>query len=92
MNKDILKALKTQFPGCWFKAASEFDAGTHAFVWSGEGSYIDDLQAFDHNWWSYDPHEKRYTMGVHNDLHNFVTEHGYYWEPLDPGTYLLYKI
>lgn len=82
----IIKKLERKFPDCWFK---ELRAG---IVTSGEGSIIDGLEAFNYNSWESDPSEKIWTMGVNNDLMDFVEKLGYFWECQDAGTYNLFKV
>jgi len=90
-KKKILGELKLAFPGCWFKDGGEFDNSQRRLVWSGEGSYIEGMQAFSNDAWETDPDETMYTMMVHNQLNKFVEERGYYWEAYDGGTHFLYK-
>lgn len=82
----ILTDLREAFPNCWFKDAKDFDGGT-AIVWSGEGSYIGDLPAFDHY-----AANGNYAMGVLVAIDAFVDERGYWWSCEEPGTYLLYPL
>ena len=92
-NQDkVTKALSDLFPDCWFKAGYEWDDFDGRLVWSGEGSEIDGIEAFNHNWWSDDPSEQIWTMGVHNDLYNWATGNNMYWECHDGGTYFLFKM
>lgn len=85
----ILTELQKTFPECWFKPGEDFSP--NAAVWSGEGSVIDGVQAFNYNSWEFDPKENTWTMGIHNKLFQFAEKHGYHWEANDPGTYLLYE-
>lgn len=89
---DILDELKTEFPDCWFKAGKEFDGSENRIVWSGEGSMIGNLPAFDPSAWEFDSLEYVYVMDVHKKLNDFVEVRGYYWESYDAGTFFLYKI
>ncbi len=88
----ILEELQKAFPDCWFKAGKEFDGSSTRLVWSGEGSEINGLPAFDCNAWEHDSHEQTYTMCVHNDLNKFAESCGCYWEAHDGGTFFLYKV
>ena len=89
-EQTVLNKLKKAFPDCWFKPGNEFNGGNCA-AWSGEGSTINDVPAFNYNSWEFDPTEQTWTMGIHNDLFRFVEKLGYYWEANDPCTYLLYN-
>ncbi len=89
---EILTELQQTFPDCWFKPGDQFDPSCGAVVWSGEGSEIDNINAFNFYSYSEDPKEKIWILGVHRSLHEFVTNNGYFWESHDPGTYLLYEI
>jgi hypothetical protein len=86
----ILDALEKKFPNCWFKDGNEFD-GSSAAAWSGEGSGIDGMPAFDSYASGWDPEETMYVMGVKKELADFVKSKGYFWEAYDSGTYLLYR-
>jgi hypothetical protein len=83
MNKKqekIITDLKAKFPNVWFNEGSDFGG----FGWSGEGSEIDGLPAFDYDSW-----ENTFVMGVQRSLHDWAASHGMYWECYDPGTYCL---
>jgi len=86
----ILTELQKEFPDCWFKEGNKFNGG-NAVVWSGEGSMIGINSAFALDSYSFDPSESFYTMGILNELNEFVNQRGYYWEHYDSGTVLLYK-
>jgi len=88
-DEKILQELEAAFPDMWFKPGNQWNQA--ASVWSGEGSYIDDTEAFNYNSWEFDPNEEIWKMGIHRKLFDFVDERGYHWEANDPGTYILYK-
>jgi len=90
-NKSLVKMLQSDFPNCWFKDGSEWDNFKGRVAWSGEGSEIDGISAFNHNWWAEDPQEQVWTMGVHNDLYQWAESRSLYWECHDGGTYFLFK-
>lgn len=83
--KKIIADLQAKFPKVWFNEGSDFGG----FGWSGEGSDIDGIQAFDYYGWEHDPKETIWQMGVHVDLVAWADGHGLYWECHDPGTYCL---
>ena len=85
----IIDALEKKFPNCWFKDGDLW--GSSATVWSGEGSRIDGMPAFDSYASGWDPKETMYVMGVKKELADFVKSKGYFWEAYDSGTYLLYR-
>lgn len=87
----ILKQLQKAFPDTWFKAGTEFDPDSGAFVWSGSHTAIGDMPAFDSYAYEWDVNEEQYVMGVHKELAAFVESRGYYWEPLDNETYFLFE-
>lgn len=82
---NILEELRDEFPQGWFKDGSEFDGSVRRVVWTGEGSEIDGIPAFDNY------AESGYTFGVLNELNDFVEDRGYYFEAYDGGTFFLYK-
>lgn len=90
-HTQILKELTKAFPDCWFKPGVDFDGNKNRAVWSGEGSYIDGLDAFNYYWYDEDPKEEIWIMGVNRKLHDFVDTRGFYWECYDGGTYMLYR-
>jgi len=83
-NSTVINLLEVRFPQCQFK---EIDG----VITSGEDSYIDGMDAFNYNSWSDDPSEIIWTMGVNNDLVEFVGNMLMYWECQDSGTYKLYS-
>ena len=83
-NEAIIKKLELHFPQCWFRVID-------GNITSGEGSYIDEMEAFNHNWWNDDPNENIWVMGVDKDLVAFSDDLGMHWECQDPGTYKLYE-
>ena len=93
-NEKILEKLQKRFPKCWFKPGEDFNGNENAVAWSGEGSYVGEdselIQAFEYNSTEFDPQEKVWTMGVHNDLAAFADKHSCHWECQDPGTWIMW--
>jgi hypothetical protein len=89
MTKIGLKALKTKlvkkFPHMWIKDGHEFDSGYAKTLWTGEGSDIDGIPAFDHYNYEF------YIMGIHPKLEEFLGKLGYHCEWYDGGTVFIYK-
>ena len=88
MNKKletVAKKIQKAFPHVWLKDGEDFN-GSKGALWSGEGSDIDDIPAFDHY-----SDNSLYIMGVHHKLADLLTKLGYYAEFYDAGTVLIYK-
>jgi len=93
MSRDeLMNALEKMYPKAWFKDGEDFrNDGSNNSIWTGEGSYANNgMELF--NYYSEDYEEKNYIMGVYKPLHNFLKSVGYFAEPNDPGTYLIYPI
>ena len=104
-DDDILAKAQEQFPDMWIKPGVEFGGNENAVLWSGEGSEINGIPAFDMNGemdymmrdaaaeFGFDASKMKssYEMGVHKDLVKFADEHGLFWEPYDSGTFLAYR-
>jgi len=102
---EIINKIQAKFPKMWIKPGEEFDGGS-AVAWSGEGSEINGIPAFDYNdeggalmadaadEFGFDASKmgSSYEMGVHKDLIALSDELGIYWEAHDPGTYLAYFV
>ena len=84
-TETMIAILENEFPQCWFK-----DVEGDGVITSGEGSVIDEMEAFNYNGWADDPQETIWQMGVNKELVDFVEGFSMYWECQDPGTYKLY--
>ena len=84
-----LKGLKTKllkkFPHMWIKDGYEFSSSYDKTLWTGEGSDIDGIPAFDHYNCEF------YVMGVHPALEAFLNKWGFHCEWYDGGTVFIYK-
>jgi hypothetical protein len=83
-TKKKMQSLAKQFPDVWFKDGAEFARGYEQTIWTGEGSYIGDANAFDYYGYGN-------TMGVHPELHKALDKQGLYAEFYDAGTVFLYN-
>lgn len=84
-KKELIELLQKRFPDCWFKDGEEFSNGYSTAIWSGEGSSIKGKPLLD----AYTS-SKKYTLEVHNDMHNFLEKHGWYAEKYDVGTVMFF--
>lgn len=69
----------------------EEEAEGGIWVRSTESSYIGESRAFNYYAGEWDHKERTYTDGVHNKIYKFLEKHGWYAEPYDAGTYMLYS-
>lgn len=83
---EMLELLKKKFPGCWFKDGEDFSDRHTNSIWSGEGSVIDDMNLVDDF-----AQGKKYVLGVHHKMDEFLTRHGWYHELYDSGTVFFYQ-
>ena len=88
MNKrdKLMNVLNMKFPKGWFKPSEDFD-GVSGGIWTGEGAYDnDDMCLFDY----YD-NTGYYVNGLHPALQNILDQHGFFAEPYDSGTWLIWE-
>ena len=84
MNVDnVIAKLQKQFPDVWFKDGADFSASHEGTVWTGEGSYIGEDNAFDYYGYGN-------TMGIHPTLEKAFNKLGLFAEFYDAGTVFLY--
>tara|TARA_R110000772_G_scaffold16184_11_gene46259 strand:+ start:602 stop:904 length:303 start_codon:yes stop_codon:yes gene_type:complete len=78
----------------WARDGREWldDEDSPIILWTGEGTTINDMPAFNNYSYESDPREEIWTNGVHNDLVELADKLGAYWECYDSGTYMLYMI
>jgi len=88
--RDLVKEAKATFgPKFWVRAGKDWEEGSHAVLWAGEGTFLaDGTPAFDPDFYSDDP---RYVMGVHKTVAAWSKKRGLHWEPYDRGTWHAYK-
>jgi hypothetical protein len=79
----LIKQINKRFPDIWMKPSEEFN-GSKGAIWTGEGSDIDNVSAFEH-------YGYRDTMGIHPDLWNFLKAKGWHCEWYDGGTVFIYN-
>jgi hypothetical protein len=94
-RKAMMKALEEKF-GFTVATREEFDGceeKSDGGIWvkSSEETTIEGLRAFNYYAFDIDPKEEVYIMGVHKKVHNFLEKHGWYAEPYDAGTYMIYN-
>lgn len=83
---ELMNLLQEKYPKMFLRTTEEFD-GTEGGIWtSGE----DGLPAEDSfplfEYYADDYQEKRYILGVHKEIYNFLEKHGWFAEWYDPGT------
>jgi hypothetical protein len=82
-----MEKLQTMFPEVWFKDGGEFDNTSADKLWSGEGSYIDGIPAFDY----WERPSGLYTdFGIHKKLDAALDKLNLYAEFYDGGTVMIY--
>jgi hypothetical protein len=81
-----MKFLAKKFPNMWFKDGGEFSPDHVGTIWTGEGSYLNDLFPVD----AFDYYGYSSTMGVHPAVHKALDRQGLYAEFYDAGTVFLY--
>lgn len=79
----LIKAIIKKFPKVWLKTSEEFN-GNKGAIWTGEGSDIGDIDAF--NYYGY-----KDTLGIHPDMWRFLQGKGWHCEWYDSGTIFIYK-
>ena len=82
---ELLELLEKNFPECWFKEGERFSSNHSNSIWSGEGSIIDDMNLVNDY-----ANSKKYVMGVHHKMDEFLTKHGWRHEMHDSGTVFFY--
>lgn len=86
MNQTLLtkkQALARQFPNLWMSDGEDFSSGHENTIWTGEGSTVNDYNAFDYYGYSN-------THGVHPKLAQALEKLGLYADFYDPGTVFFY--
>lgn len=84
-KEELIPLLEKRFPDCWFKDGKLFSADNESSIWSGEGSTIDNMKLVDDY-----AQGKKYVLGVHVKMNNFLEKHGWYAELYDTGTVFFY--
>jgi len=88
----VIKEMKAKF-NTECKPSSEFYGEPSKGIWvTGIGTLDDDNSAFDYASTDYDFTEEVFTMGVHNTVNKYLEDAGYYAEPYDAGTWMLWPI
>lgn len=91
-REELMELLKAKYPKMFLRTTEEFN-GSEGGIWtSGE----DGLPAKDEfplfKYYAEDFNEKRYIIGVHKEIYNFLNKHGWYGEWNDPGTIMFWEI
>lgn len=84
-KKLLINRLSKAFPDIWFKDGKEFDHRHGCAIWTGEGSYIDGIPAFD-------MYNLDYVFGVHPKLAEALEKLKLFAEAYDGGTFFIYEI
>ncbi len=84
MTRNQLKAaIAKKFPKVWTRDSEEFNGASGA-IWTGEGSEIDGIDAFN-------MYLEGFEFGVHPELAEFLESKDWHAEAYDAGTFFLYK-
>ena len=88
-REQMMELLEVRYPEMFLRTTEEFNGGKGGIWTSGE----DDLPAKDNfPLFNYYSDGKRYILGVHTEMYNFLEKHGWYAEWHDAGTIMLYQI
>jgi hypothetical protein len=90
---EMLNLLEQKYPKMFLKPSEQFGASYKGGIWSsGENGDLakDGFKLF--NYYAEDPKERRYVLGVHKEIGNFLEKHGWYAEWYDCGTIMLWPI
>lgn len=89
-RQKLMDILKAKYPRMFLRTTEEFNGGGNGIWTSGE----DDLEAKDgytlFNYYSQDYKEVRYQLGVHKEIRDLLTQHGWWAEWYDSGTVMLW--
>lgn len=88
---NLINRLNNQF-GLNATTADEFYGRVTDGIWvRNEGKVMPgDMPAFDSNATEYDPNEELYRMGVALEVDEVLTDAGWYAEPYDSGTWMIW--
>ena len=88
-REQMMELLGVKYPEMFLRTTEEFNGGKGGIWTSGE----DNLPAKDNfPLFNYYSDGKRYILGVHTEMYNFLEKHGWYAEWHDAGTIMLYQI
>jgi hypothetical protein len=88
-REQMMELLEAKYPKMFLKTTEEFD-GSKGGIWtSGEDKLTtkDGFELFD-----YYAESKRYELGIHTEIYNFLEKHGWFAEWYDCGTLMLWVI
>lgn len=91
-REEMLGILNKKYPNLFTKNTEEFKSDFKGGIWTtGEsGIYAKDgFKLFDY--YAYN-RQKKYELGVHNEIGNLLEKHGWYAEWYDCGTIMLWQI
>jgi hypothetical protein len=87
-QETMLKKLNEKYPdGNFFIRDGHVVGGEQSYLKETVEDVVCETPLFDY-YEEYDIYE----LGVLVDLARFVEKFGFYWEPHDPGTYILYEV
>ena len=88
-REKLIEALSTKYPKMFLRTTEEFD-GCKGGIWS---SGEDNVPAKDgYPLFNYYGEGKRYELGVHTEIYNFLEKHGWFAEWHDCGTIMFWVI
>ena len=93
MNEaQLINALETNYAIEAAPMSEFFGDNDRTGVWIQSTGEVgpEKLPAFDTEAWSYDPNEEMYRMGVAIEVGDFLSNNGWYAEPYDAETWLIF--
>ena len=87
-RSNLMQLLQTKYPKMFLRTTEEF-SGEKNGIWSSGETYMEAKDGFplmDY----YSENYKRYTFGVHSELHELLDSHGWFAEWYDPGTIMFW--
>jgi len=87
---EMMVLLKEKYPKMFLKTTEEFNNAENG-IWttSENASAKDGWPLF--NYYAEDIQEKRYIIGVHKEIYNFLDKHKWYAEWYDSETIMIWK-
>lgn len=88
----LIATLNRTFPGMKCRLGEDFSADYRGAIWTGEDAPdIDGNPMFNHYGFDVDPHERVWTLGIHNALRDVLDQAGWHAEFHDPGTVFIFN-
>jgi hypothetical protein len=92
MNREkMMELLRAKYPKMFLRTTEEFD-GSNGGIWTSGEDGIEAKDGFSlFNYYNEDFKEIRYVLGVHREIGDFLSEHGWFAEWHDAGTIMLWQ-